>query len=145
MNAEFDVMVKKVNFSSPENMQKPFDSACYSDRGAYIDMDLIMPDGVLHLCGKNDWGCLIVDALVPLLQYAHGVEERIRLEYDSQPEKPDVICLGKNEFRAFDILHRLRGIGEPLAMYRGIPVVRMTKNNGIRMYGKKTESEEPFK
>lgn len=26
MNAEFDVMVKKVNFSSPENMQKPFDS-----------------------------------------------------------------------------------------------------------------------
>lgn len=108
-------------------------------------MDLIMPDGVLHLCGKNDWGCLIADALVPLLQYAHGVEERIRLEYDSQPEKPDVICLGKNEFRAFDILHRLRGIGEPLAMYRGIPVVRMTKNNGIRMYGKKTESEEPFK
>ena len=89
MNAEFDVMVKKVNFSSPENMQKPFDSACYSDRGAYIDMDLIMPDGVLHLCGKNDWGCLIADALVPLLQYAHGVEERIRLEYDSQPEKPD--------------------------------------------------------
>ena len=48
-------------------------------------------------------------------------------------------------FRAFDILHRLRGIGEPLAMYRGIPVVRMTKNNGIRMYGKKTESEKPFK
>ena len=95
MNAEFDVMVKKVNFSSPENMQKPFDSACYSDRGAYIDMDLIMPDGVLHLCGKNDWGCLIADALVPLLQYAHGVEERIRLEYDSQPEKPDVICLAK--------------------------------------------------
>ena len=93
--------------------------------------------------------CIFLYRMVMLLDKTTELtsEERIdrAFRYDSQPEKPDVICLGKNEFRAFDILHRLRGIGEPLAMYRGIPVVRMTKNNGIRMYGKKTESEKPFK
>lgn len=145
MTGELAVEVKKLNFKCGDDaMEQPFDHSSYYRGIKYIDMNLETSDGVLHLCSKNDWGYLIADALIPLLKYANEVERKICEEYN-RTINVDVIGLGKNEFRAFDILHRLRGCGEPLAVYKGVPVVQLNKDNGMQIYISKETEDMPFK
>lgn len=89
----------------------------------------------LHIYGKNDWGYLLADALQPLLDYALGVLKRIDDEIAEYKGETEVIGLGKNEFRAVDILHRLRGFGDPIKIYKGIPVVQLQTSDKIELYG----------
>lgn len=146
MTGELAVDVKMMTFEGGGDnaMEEPFDPSPYYQGMKYIDMNLVTSDGVLHLCGKNDWGYLIADALIPLLKYANEVERKIREEYQ-KAGNVDVIGLGKNEFRAFDILHRLRECGEPITVYKGVPVVKLNKDNGIQIYTRKETEELPFK
>ena len=58
--------------------------------------------------------------------------------------KPKVIGLGRNEFRALDIVHRIRGSEDSLKEYNNIPVVRLEENNSIEFLGTK-EFDLPFK
>ena len=48
----------------------------------------------------------------------------------------------KTKFRALDILHRLRGLDDPLSIYKGVPVVRLKDNDGIKIYGSKSVNGE---
>lgn len=139
MTAEIEMKVNKVAFERREDMLKPY-GGYYKD--AYIDMDIHTDDGVFHLCGKNDLGYLMVDAIMPLLRYADQVEIAIRRKLDDFCYKPEVIGLGKNEFRALDILHRLRGLDDPLSIYKGVPIVKLKDNDGIKIYGSKSVNGE---
>ena len=87
--------------------------------------------------GLSDGRCIM-----PLLRYADQVEIAIRRKLDDFCYKPEVIGLGKNEFRALDILHRLRGLDDPLSIYKGVPVVRLKDNDGIKIYGSKSVNGE---
>jgi len=91
--------------------------------------------GCLTIHGKNDWGYLITDALQPLLNYAEQVFVDIDKRISNYTGKPEVIALGKNEFRAVDIMHKLRGLGDPIKIYKGIPVVRVNYDNKIELLG----------
>ena len=83
MTGELAVEVKRLNFKCGDDaMEQPFDHSPYYQGIKYIDMNLETSDGVLHLCGKNDWGYLIADALIPLLKYANEVERKICEEYN---------------------------------------------------------------
>lgn len=99
----------------------------------------------LHIYGKNDWGYLLADALQPLLGYALGVFKHIDDKIAEYKGKPEVIGLGKNEFRAADILHRLRGFGEPIKIYKSIPVVQLQESDRIDLFGQQKNDELPFK
>ena len=142
MTAEFGMKVNKVTFERSEDMLKPYGSY-YND--ACIDMSIHTDDGMFHLCGKNDWGYLMVDAIMSLLRYADQVEIALRRKLDNFCYEPEAIGLGKNEFRALDILHRLRGLDDPLSIYKGVPVVRIKDSDGIKIYGSKEKGELPFK
>lgn len=138
MTAEFGIKVNKVTFERSEDMLKPY-GGYYND--AYIDMTMYTDDGVFHLCGRNDWGYLMVDAIMPLLRYADQVETAIRRKLDDFFYEPEAIGLGENEFRALDILHRLRGLDDPLSIYKGVPVVRLKDSDEIKIYGSKEKEK----
>lgn len=105
-------------------------------------MSLYLKDkGHLHICGKNDWGYLITEALQPLLDYAKQVFEDIDKKISQYKRNPEVILLGRNEFRAVDIIHRLRGFGDPIKIYRGVPVVQANCDNKIEIFGSEEEEE----
>lgn len=144
MTGELAIDVKKMTFEGGDSaMEKPFDSSPYYQGMKYVDMNLVTSDGALYLCGKNDWGYLVANALIPLLKYANGVERKIS-EKSLDTNNIDVIGLGKNEFRALDILHRLKECGEPLTVFRGIPVVKLNKNDGIQIYTSEETEDMPF-
>ena len=135
--------VSKVEFSRDKDMIKPFTDDGYQTRefgenlDQYIDLDIYEKDGnILHICGKNDWGYLMVDALMPLITYANNVLQKIRKMLDEYDGKPEVIVLGRNEYRAVDIIHRLRGNGDSIS-FLSIPVVKSERNNYIKLLGNK--------
>lgn len=148
MNGEFSLDVKKITFSTDSNMSQPYRDGNGRHDISYIDLDIYTQDGILHLCGKNDWAYLITDALIPFLRYAQSVEKYIDDEIQKIAQrKIDAICVGRNQFRAMDILHQLRDAGEHIKTYRSIPVVKLNEDDGIRIYStvKEMEYEEPFK
>jgi hypothetical protein len=101
-----------------------------------IDLSILDKDGCwFHICGENDWGYLLTEALQPLLGYALGVLEEIDKKLNSYDGKPEIIGLGKNEYRAVDILHRLRGCGGPIEMYKGTPITKLYSDNKIELFG----------
>ena len=140
MSGDILINVDSITFYDKSKFIKPFtnnidDSGSYSSMTFYSKRQSQHSDDkdVLELYGDKDWAYLIVDAMIPLLEYGETVENEVRQYYEKE-DKIDVIGLGKNEFRALDIVHRLRGIGDSLKMYRGVPVVRLNKDSGIYIY-----------
>jgi hypothetical protein len=138
IGGELGMKVSKVRFSLDNDLTNPFTGHDAFNLDQYIDMDIFENDGnVLHICGKNDWGYLMVDALMPLIKYADNVLQKIRKMLDEYDGKPEVIVLGRNEYRAVDIIHRLRGNGDPINVFLSIPVVKSEQNNYIKLLGNK--------
>ena len=130
--------VSKVKFSLDDDLTKPFTGHDEFHLDQYIDLDIFENDGnVLHICGKNDWGYLMVDALMPLIKYADNVLQKIRKMLDEYDGKPEVIVLGRNEYRAVDIIHRLRSNGDLISIFLSIQVVKSERNNYIKLLGNK--------
>ncbi len=98
----------------------------------------------LHLCGDNDWGYLALEVLKPILQTAISVQTDIINNISDH--NPEVILVGRNDFRLLDILHIARDGEEGISIIRGIPVVKGDFDNGVKFLGKKTkdDSELPF-
>lgn len=80
----------------------------------------------------------------PILQGANSIYTDILNNISDR--KPEVILVGRNEFRMLDILHIARDGQEGITVIRGVPIVRGEFDNGIKYLGKKTEddSELPF-
>ena len=120
MSGEFSIKIGKIDFNRIDDLIKPYGntSICTDDKPAQDLTITSTSNETFHICGNNDWAYLVVDALSPLLQYASLVVNKIsndlRKMGKEKNTKPKVIGLGKNEFRAFDILHRLRGLGDSL-------------------------------
>lgn len=105
-----------------------------------IDLDLFgTKDEHVIICGSNDWGYLMTEALIPILKFGAKIEKDISNKLEEMSKngmtKPKVIGLGRNQFRAFDILHRVRGVGEPLKEFRGIPVACLEEIDGLELLG----------
>ncbi len=110
-----------------------------------LDLNLLGDDAHwLHLCGENDWGYLALEVLKPILQTAIGIHGEIVSHINES--KPEVILVGRNDFRLLDILHIARDGEEGISIIRGIPVVKGDFDNGIKYLGKKTkdDTELPF-
>ena len=97
--------------------------------------------GMLYLVGENDWGRLMAEALVPLMAYARNVEEEINSKLNGAIQKPEVIILGKNDYRAFTILHRLRGACK-LTEIDGVKIVEGSKPTGVELFGEQEKHQE---
>ncbi len=150
MSGEFGIEIGKIDFNRTDDLIKPYgNTSIYTDDKPAQDLTITSTSNeAFHICGNNDWAYLVVDALSPLLQYASLVENEVsgklrRMDRDKNL-KPKVIGLGRNEFRALDILHRIRGSEDSLKEYNNIPVVRLEENNSIEFLGTK-EFDLPFK
>ena len=151
MSGEFAIKIGKIDFNRIDDLVKPYgNTSIYTDDKPAQDLTITSTSNeTFHICGNNDWAYLVVDALFPLLQYASLVENEVsgklrRMDRDKNL-KPKVIGLGRNEFRALDILHRIRGSEEPLKEYGNIPIVRLEENNTIEFLGTKEIDDLPFK
>lgn len=141
IGGEIGLKVDKIVFNTDNDLKKPFGYLGES----YIDMSIYEETGnVIHICGKNDWAYLLADALQLLLDYALEVFKMVDLSINQYKGTPACIGLGKNEFRAVDIIHRLRGFGEPIKVYKNIPVVELRSTDGIELYGQHDINELPF-
>ena len=139
MRGELGFDIESVTFSRDMN-------APHGDiSSGMIDMTFhIKDDGWLHICGENDWAYLLSDALLPFLNYAQQVFTKIDERLGDYDGTPEVIVLGKNEFRAVDVLHRIRGMGDPIEVYKGITVIQADNFNKIELLGKQDYNELPF-
>lgn len=150
MSGEFGIEIGKIDFNRTDDLIKPYgNTSIYTDDKPAQDLTITSTSNEsFHICGNNDWAYLVVDALSPLLQYASLVENEVsgklrRMDRDKNL-KPKVIGLGRNEFRALDILHRIRGSEDSLKEYNNVPVVRLEENNSIEFLGTKVV-DLPFK
>lgn len=140
IGGELGIKVKKIRPDS--DGVRPYDG--YGHK-RMMDLSLFGDDDHwLHLCGDNDWGYLALEVLKPILQGANSIYTDILNNISDR--KPEVILVGRNEFRMLDILHIARDGQEGIAVIRGVPIVRGEFDNGIKYLGKKTEddSELPF-
>lgn len=139
MVGELGIEVNKVVLNRENDAKEPYGNS------SMIDLSILDKDGCwFHICGKNDWGYLLTEALRPLLKYALGVFQEIDNKLDSYHGQPEIIGLGKNEYRAVDIAHRLRGFGEPIEIYKGIPIIKLRSNNKIELFGLVENDDLPF-
>lgn len=138
MNGEIGLKIKKVSCSN--DLIRPLSE--YRDNPA-IDLAIqTTDDGFFHICGDNDWGYLALEAIKPILK--EGIQLELKILEDVQKYKPEVIVLGKNDFRIFDILHTARDGEYGIKMFRGVPVVKGKFLDGIKYYGKNNEIEFPI-
>lgn len=139
MGGELGIEVIKVVLNRENDMREPYTNS------SMIDFSILDKDGCwFHICGKNDWGYLLTEALQPLLKYALGVFQEIDNKLDSYSGQPEIIGLGKNEYRAVDIIHRLRGFGDPIEVYKGIPITKLRSDNKIELFGLVENDGLPF-
>ena len=139
MTTEIGLKISKATCENAiyEDFVKPYSHS----NTVLIDLDLFgTNDEHVIICGENDWGYLMTEMLVPILKFGSKIEKELTdklSEMDKQGmTKPRAIGLGKNQFRAFDILHRARGIGEPLTKYKGIPVICLEdEEDGLELLG----------
>ena len=134
MVGEFVIKADKIKISRESDLVQPYVSDKFGwDDDITMDFDIHSNNEVLHICGRNDWGYLMADALIPLLKYAakieNGIKDRIK-----PGDAVDVIGLGRNEYRALDIVHRLNNSGEPIHDLLGVPIVRLRKDNSATIY-----------
>lgn len=150
MSGEIGIEIGKIDFNRIDDLIRPYrNTSSYTGNKPAQDLTITSTSNeTFHICGNNDWAYLVVDALLPLLQYALLVENEVsnklrRMDRDQNLE-PKVIGLGRNEFRALDILHRIHGSEDSLKVYNNIPVVKLEEDNSIEFLGTK-EIDLPFK
>ena len=107
--------------------------------------DLSMEDidgSHLHICGDNDWAYLAVDLLKPLLREANKLY--LEISKNIEKMKPEVVVVGKNDFRMLDVLHMVRDTEEGISIIRNVPIVKGNFLNGVKFFGKQDIKESPF-
>lgn len=145
MVGEIAIKIDNLKFDRVIDLTRPY-GVGYCRAEPAQDLTLMNGQETLHICGENDFPYLFINALKPLMEYEKTTRENIENELFSAKYVPKVILLGKNEFRAMDIMYRLRNNNNPFTEYKEFPVVRGKKNNEIELLGEDGESEDlPFK
>lgn len=134
MVGEFAIKADKIKISRESDLVQPYVSDKFGwDDDVTMDFDIHSSNEVLHICGSNDWGYLMADALIPLLKYSAKIKNDVKDRIISD-DVVDVIGLGMNEYRALDIAHRLNNCGEPIHDLFGVPIVQLRQDNGMKIY-----------
>lgn len=109
-----------------------------------LDLSMFSDDNqLLHICGENDWGYLALEVLKPILKEGVLLNREIMNGIDKN--KPEVVLVGRNDYRILDILHTARDSEEGISVIHGVPIVKGNFNNGIKYLGEKeTEMELPY-
>lgn len=95
------------------------------------------------ICGEhNDWGYLFVNALIPILRYGYYVERKIDVALQKYDGDPEVILVGKNEYRSLEILQKIRICRDEALIYKNIPIVKSSKINGIELFGHENKQDK---
>jgi len=134
INGEFVIDVDHVcsddNFVSPRNPNCPSNDLCIVDtNGQYF-----------HIRGtKNDWGYLAAELLLPIMKKGN----KLYFEISSKISEinPEVVLVGKNEFRLLDIIHLIKDGEEGIKVIKSIPIVKGNFDNGVKFLGKKSGEE----
>lgn len=133
MGGEIGIKIDSIKTSG--DIVSPFSDICpYS---ATIELSLYEGNTAFHICVDNDWGYLAIEVLKPILQKAN--ELHMSLLGKINEEQPEVILLGKNEYRLLDILHIARDGEEGIKTIKSVPIVKGNFNNGCKLLGKKED------
>lgn len=146
MRGELGIKVKKLEVDSEKDFLNPYDENHFfrEDNRAYLDLRLDEGKGdFLYMCGENDWGYLLVDALSPLIRHGLNImciiDEKLEEDVNDQVE---AILLGKNEYRAVDILYKARyGGTTDLKEIGCIPVIKSKDFNCIELLKREKKGE----
>lgn len=138
MRGEIGINIRTLNMS--HDCVVPFSDSAVSS----IDLRIIdTNEESLWICGENnDWGYLMTDALIPILKYGYEVERKIDVAMKQYDGDPEVILVGKNEYRSLDILQKIRICKNAELLYKGIPIVSSSKSNGIELFGHQYKKKE---
>lgn len=136
MGGELVINVSKVRsdnwFVKPLNPDKPSN-----------DLTMVDSEGkYLHICGDNDWGYLAVELLKPILKT--GNELYCEISSKINELDPEVVLVGKTEYRILDILHIARDSEQGIAVIKGVPIVKGNFDNGVKYLGKREMNYLPF-
>ena len=85
---------------------------------------------------------MAVELLKPLLQEANKLY--LEISKNIEKMKPEVVMVGKNDFRMLDILHLVRDTEEGISIIRNVPIVKGNFLNGVKFLGKQDIKESPF-
>lgn len=139
IGGELGIKIKRIN--QDRDIVRPYS---FSDR-ACIDLSMVGEDGQrLHICGDNDWGYLGLEIIKPILKA--GIELNFKILSGIEENNPEVILVGRNDYRILDILHSARDSEEGISVIRGVPVVKGEFDNGVKYLGKMDKEQDlPFK
>lgn len=140
IGGELVLQVEKVK--SDGNFTRPNESFYDINRRYGNDLNIFEKDSLLHICGNNDWAYLAVDLLKPLLREANKLYYEISKRISDV--RPEVVVVGKNDFRMLDILHLVRDTEEGVSIIKNVPIVKGNFLNGVKFFGKKDIEELPF-
>lgn len=137
MGGELCINVKLVK--SDNHFVKPFNSNNPSN-----DLTMVDEDGkYLHICGNNDWAYFAAELLKPVLKTGQELYSEIFTKVSK--DNPEVVLVGRNEFRLLDIVQTVRDLEQGAPVIMGVPVVKGNFANGIKYLGKmETEECLPF-
>lgn len=138
IGGELGVNVKDIK--RDKDIVRPYHSSCRNP----MDLSLLTDDNDwLHICGNNDWGYLALEILKPILQT--GIKLNSEICDQISEKNPEVIVVGRNDYRILDILHTARDSEKGISMLRGVPIVMGYFDNGFKCLGnKEREADLPF-
>ena len=135
MQGELGLKALKAVITPETDAIRPFSNFAGDGGKVSLELKLLDENGAfLYLVGENDWAELMVDALIPLEKEACKVENQMLDTLADLKYRPQVIGLGKDEFRLLNLFHRIKGSGDPILIYRGIPIVKLGENSAIKFY-----------
>ena len=126
MGGELGIKIKNLRCS--DGLVNPFND--YRSK-PQIDLSIMSENNeCLHICGENDWGYLALDILKPILQ--KGIQLYLEIREKIYSQKPEVVLVGKNEFRILDILHIARDSEQGIETMLDVPIVKGDFDNGVK-------------
>lgn len=138
IGGELGINVKQIKRDN--DIVRPYRLACRNP----TDLSLLGDDNNwLHICGNNDWGYLALEVLKPILQT--GVKLNSEICDQISEKNPEVVVVGRNDYRILDILHTARDSEKGISIIRGVPIVMGDFDNGFKCLGsKEKEADLPF-
>lgn len=120
-------------FIEPASPDKPWSDLTMEDtEGKY-----------LSICGENDWGYLAAELLKPLL--IKGNDLYYEISKNISKLNPEIVLVGKNDFRLLDIVHLVRDPECGISIIKNVPIIKGDFTKGIKYLGNKgTEEYLPF-
>lgn len=123
VRGELGIEIKEIEIN---DLLNPYSK--YNPDNKNMDFKILNSDnGFLYICGANDWGYLMCDALMPLMKKADNLKKYIQKLISNYKGEINAVVLSKNDYRILDIHHRLLCGGDPIKRFGDFPVVESSK------------------